>query len=80
MIRNEGPVDRSGRLVLVAAALVLSWWLGFGSIGGIALLAFAGWMLTTAVLGYCALYQLFHISTDPDFHRTSVPHAKVAQH
>lgn len=80
MTRNEGTADRIGRLVLAAAALLLSWVIGFGTVWGIVLLVFAAWMLVTAALGYCALYQLFKFSTNPTFHKTSTPEVRVAHH
>lgn len=80
MTRNEGTADRIGRLVLAAAALVLSWSLGFGSVGGILLLVFAAGMFLTAALGFCALYRLFKFSTHPTFHKTSTPEVRVAHH
>ena len=79
MTRNEGTVDRIGRLILAAAALIVSWLIG-GSVGGIVLLVFAAWMLVTAALGYCALYQLLKFSTNPSFHKTSTPKVTVAHH
>jgi hypothetical protein len=80
MIRNEGTVDRILRLVLAAAALLLSWLVGFGSLGGILLLVFAGVMLVTAAVGFCPSYWLLKISTYPSPHRISTPRVKVATH
>jgi Inner membrane protein YgaP-like, transmembrane domain len=71
MILNEGTADRISRLVLAAAALLFSWWIGFGSVGGILLLVFAGVMLVTAAVGICPTYWLLKISTRPSLHRTS---------
>lgn len=80
VIHNEGTLDRVIRLVLGVAAVLLSWWVGFGSLGGVLLLVVAGVALVTGVVGYCPTYQLFKISTNPTFHRTSTPRAKVAAH
>lgn len=77
MTRDEGTADRIGRLVLAAAALVLSWSLGFGSA---LLLVFAAGMFVTAAPGSCAPYRLFNLSTNPTFHKTSTLEVRVAQH
>jgi hypothetical protein len=64
MQRNMGTIDRIGRAVLIApVAVVAAVALGAASIGGIALLAFAGLMVATAASGYCPLYALLGIST-----------------
>jgi hypothetical protein len=73
MTRDEGTADRIGWLVLAAAALVLSWSLGFGSV---LLLAFAAGTFATAALGCCPLYRLFKFSTNPTFHKTSTPEVR----
>ena len=78
MIRNEGTADRIVRLVLGVAAVLVSWWVGFGSLGGILLLVLAGVMLGTAAVGYCPTYRLLRISTYPTPHRISKSEAKVA--
>jgi hypothetical protein len=80
MIHNEGTADRIIRLAVGAAAVLLSWWVGFGSLGGILLLVVAGVALVTGATGYCPTYQLFKISTYPTFHRTSTPTVKIAAH
>jgi Protein of unknown function (DUF2892) len=80
MIRNEGTADRIGRLVVAAAGVLFSWWAGFGSAGGILLLVFAGWMVVTAVMGYCPAYRLVKISTRPSPHRISTPGLRAAPH
>lgn len=46
--------------------MLLSWWVGFGSLGGILLLVVAGVALVTGAVGYCPTYQLLKISTYPD--------------
>jgi hypothetical protein len=80
MIRNEGTADRITRLVGGAAAVLLSWWVGFGSLGGILLLVVAGVALVTGTVGYCPTYQLLKISTYPTFHRTSTPRMHAVAH
>ncbi|HET6686178.1 MAG TPA: DUF2892 domain-containing protein [Jiangellaceae bacterium] len=75
-----GTTDRSVRAVLGVAAVLVSWWIGFGSLGGILLLVLAGVMLVTAAVGYCPTYQLLHVSTYPTPHRISKSEAKVAVH
>jgi Protein of unknown function (DUF2892) len=69
MTLNEGPADRVIRLVVAAAAVLFSWWAGFGSVAGIILLVVAGIALVTATVGYCPTYQLFRFSTRPSPHR-----------
>jgi hypothetical protein len=80
MTINESAADRVIRLVVAAAAVLFSWWAGFGSVGGILLLVFAGWMVVTAATGYCPAYQLFRFSTRPSFHRISTPGFRAAAH
>lgn len=59
--RSEVPLN--GHAVLV------SWWAGFGSVAGIILLVFAGWMFVTGTVGVCLGYWLVKISTRPSPHR-----------
>jgi hypothetical protein len=63
MFRNEGWLDRWLRVVIAA----LGWWLaavlGYGTAGGIIVLAVAGILVITAVTGFCPLYALLRIST-----------------
>lgn len=80
MIHNEGTADRIIRLVAGAAAVLLSWWVGFGSLGGILLLVLAGVALATGVTGFCPTYLLLKISTYPVFHRTSTPRVEAGAH
>jgi Inner membrane protein YgaP-like, transmembrane domain len=80
MTVNEGIVDRIARLVIAAAAVLVSWWAGFGSVGGILLLVFGGWMVVTAAVGYCPAYQLLKISTRPSPHRISTPGLRAVTH
>jgi hypothetical protein len=80
MIHNEGTADRIIRLVVGAAAVLLSWWVGFGSLGGILLLVLAGVALVTGAIGYCPTYRLLKISTYPTFHKTSTPRVEAAAH
>ena len=79
MTINEGAADRVIRLV-AAAAVLLSWWAGFGSVGGVILLVVAGIAAVTAAVGYCPTYQLFKFSTRPSPHRISTPRLKAATH
>ncbi len=69
MTINEGATDRVIRLVVAAAAVLFSWWAGFGSVGGISLLVVAGIAFVTAAVGYCPTYELFRFSTRPSPHR-----------
>lgn len=80
MILNEGTTDRIARLVVGAAALFGSWWVGFGSVGGILLLVVAGVGLVTAAVGYCPTYRLLKISTRPSPHRISTPGFRAVTH
>lgn len=84
MIRNMGTADRTIRVVIGAAALLVSLVIGWGSVVGtvvgIALLVVATVMLVSAAVGYCPTYRLLHISTEPTVHRTSTTEAKVAAH
>jgi DUF2892 family protein len=80
MTFNEGPADRMIRLVVAAAAVLFSWWAGFGSVGGIILLAVAGIAVVTATVGYCPTYQLLKFSTRPSPHRISTPGFRAALH
>ena len=65
MTVNEGAADRIIRLIVAAAAVLVSWWAGFGSVAGIILLVFAGWMFVTGAVGVCPGYWLVKISTRP---------------
>ena len=78
MIINEGAADRIIRLVVAAAAVLVSWWAGFGSVAGIILLVVAGIAFVTATVGYCPTYQLFKFTTRPSPHRIST--LKTAAH
>lgn len=80
MIRNEGAADRTIRLVVGAAALLLSSWVGVGSVGGILLLVVASVGLVSGAAGFCPTYLLLKISTNPTFHRTPRSVVKVAEH
>ena len=80
MIVNEGTADRIARLIVGAAALFGSWWLGFSSIGGIALLVVAGIGVVTGAVGYCPTYQLLKINTRPSLHRVPTREFRVAAH
>ncbi len=80
MIINEGTADRILRLVIAAAAALFAWWAGFGSVAGIILLAFAGWMFVTGAVGVCLGYWLVKISTRPSPHRIATRGFRVAPH
>jgi hypothetical protein len=56
------------------------WGSTVGTIVGGVLLVVAAIMLVTAAVGYCPTYRLLNISTNPTFHRTSKPEAKVLVH
>lgn len=75
MIRNMGTTDRIARAVIGIAAVVVSLVFGWGStvgvIVGIALLVVAAVMLVTAAVGYCPLYRLPSISTNPTLHKVA---------
>ncbi len=80
MTLNEGTADRVIRLVVAAAAVVFSWWAGFGSVGGIVLLVVAGIAFVTAIAGYCPTYQLLGFSTRPSPHRISTRGLRAVPH
>lgn len=65
MKKNEGTVDRVVRAVLAVAAIAGSAMLGFGTVGGLVLLAVAVIMAVTAAVGFCPLYRLIGVSTCP---------------
>ncbi len=65
MKQNIGNTDRIVRIVLAALLAVGAWLVGFGSIGGVILLALAVVMLVTSALGFCPLYAPFGLSTKP---------------
>ena len=80
MTVNEGAADWIIRLMVAAAAVLVSWWAGFGSVAGIILLVVAGIAVVTATVGYCPTYQLFRFSTRPSPHRISTPGLRAATH
>jgi hypothetical protein len=80
MTINEGATDRVIRRVGAAAAVLFSWWAGFGSVAGIILLVVAGIAAVTAAVGYCPTYQLFRFSTRPSPHRISTPPLRAVTH
>lgn len=63
MTTNIGTEDRVVRVVIAALAVISAVLVGVGSVAGIALLALAGVMTVTAVVGFCPLYRLLGIST-----------------
>jgi Protein of unknown function (DUF2892) len=64
--RNEGPVDRTIRVVagfvLIAVGLFV---LGGveASVAGVVVAAFGGWLVATGAIGVCPLYVPFGIDT-----------------
>ena len=80
MTLNEGAADRIIRLLVAAAAVLVAWWAGFGSVAGVILLVFAGWMFVTGAVGVCPGYWLVKVSTRPSPHRISAPGLRAAAH
>lgn len=68
MNRNVGTVDRAARVVVGVAALVWAFVTGVTSGLGLALVVVAVVLLATAVVGFCPLYRLLGISTQPRRH------------
>ena len=72
MTRNMGTWDRGLRTFIVApAAIVAAFIVGAGTIGGVILFVVAGIMLVTSATGFCPIYTVIGISTDPELHRVS---------
>lgn len=65
MSTNVGTNDRIIRLVLAAAALIISLLAGVGSVLGIILLVVAVIAAVTAAVGFCPLYRLIGVNTCP---------------
>jgi len=63
MAQNMGTTDRAVRIVVAAVAALVAGWAGFGTAGGIVLLAIAAVLLVTGASGFCPLYVPFHLST-----------------
>jgi len=63
MKQNIGNTDRIVRIVIAALLIVGAWMAGFGTIGGIILLALAVVLLATSAIGFCPLYLPFGFST-----------------
>ena len=64
--RNEGPVDRTIRIVLGVVLLLVGLWLlnGLGgAAGGIIVAVIGAILLITGITGFCGLYRLLGIST-----------------
>lgn len=64
--RNEGPVDRTIRIVLGVLLLLVGLWLlnGLGgAAGGIIVAVIGAILLITGITGFCGLYRLLGIST-----------------
>jgi hypothetical protein len=73
MTRNESTADRLVRFVLGAAAVVWGAMIGWGTVGGIVLLAVGAILVVTALLGFCPLYRVLGISTARGEHATTGP-------
>ncbi len=65
MKKNVGGVDRIIRLVLAGLIVVLYFMDVLGGTFGIVLLAFAGILVLTSLVGTCGLYLPFGINTCP---------------
>ncbi len=78
--KNEGPADRTIRVVagalLIAVALVLLGGLE-ASVAGIVVAAFGLWFIVTGATGVCPLYVPFGISTVP---KRSAGRASIGAH
>ncbi len=75
MKQNMGVVDRALRFFVVApAAIVLAFFVGAGTIGGIVLFVVAGIMLVTSLTGYCPNYTFIGITTQRGVHRVPRTH------
>ena len=65
MKKNMGTTDRLVRALLVAPALwVVAFAVGFGTVAGVIATVLAVVMLGTAAVGFCPLYEPFHLHTD----------------
>ncbi len=63
-MNNMSGMDRSFRVIIGIAFVLLSWAVGFGSALGIVLLVVAAILLLTGAVGMCPLYRLLGISTN----------------
>ncbi|MGB7818650.1 MAG: DUF2892 domain-containing protein [Ornithinibacter sp.] len=61
---NVGRTDKIVRLVLAAAAVVVSLLIGLTSVLGIVLLVVAAILAVTAFTGFCPIYRALGMSTD----------------
>ncbi len=64
MNTNVGAIDRLIRLLLAAVLFYLGFFLYGGTGLGIGLVVMGSIMLTTALVGFCGLYQLLGIRTN----------------
>ena len=73
--KNEGPVDRTIRVVagilLIAVGLLLLGGLE-ASVAGVVVAAFGLWLIVTGAIGFCPLYVPFGINTLPKKDVTAV--------
>lgn len=67
--KNEGPLDRTIRIVLGIVLLSAGLFALDGLQGsgvGIVAAAFGGWLILTGAIGFCPLYVPFAFSTTPE--------------
>lgn len=64
MNANVGRTDKIVRLVLAAAAVVVSLLIGLTSVLGIVLLIVAAILAVTAFTGFCPIYRVLGMRTD----------------
>ena len=73
--KNEGPVDRTIRVVagilLIAVGLLLLGGLE-ASVAGVVVAAFGLWLIVTGAIGFCPLYVPLGINTLPKKDVTAV--------
>ena len=66
--KNEGPVDRTIRVVVGILLIAVSLWLLGGleaSVAGVVVAAFGLWLIVTGAIGFCPLYVPLGINTLP---------------
>lgn len=68
MTANVGTTDKLVRIGIAVVAVAGALFLGLTSVAGIVLLVVAAIALLTALMSWCALYQIFGISTRPTPH------------
>jgi hypothetical protein len=73
--KNEGPVDRTIRVVVGILLIAVSLWLLGGleaSVAGVVVAAFGLWLIVTGAIGVCPGYVPFGINTLPKKDITAV--------